>query len=165
MRNAQVKIRSIIYVVAALLIGVLVVANWSVLSATVSLNLLFASVQAPLVVLLLASMAVLLLAALIALAMSSRAWNVERRRLVAELDVTRARAEKEEASRTQALRTTVESEFSAVRLQLERLLAGQSALLGRASSSAPAVVAELPEAPQTLEPELIPPRTPVRGRH
>jgi uncharacterized integral membrane protein len=157
------RTRTLISVIAALLIVVLLVANWGLLSATVSLNLLFARLQAPLVVLPLLLVGVMLFAAIGTVLSHTHAWKIERRRLVSDLDTARSVAEKEEESRTQALRLLVEREFAVLRAKLDRLLAGPTGALGRESALQPS---DVTDAPPAIEPELIPPRPPVsRRRH
>jgi hypothetical protein len=153
----------VVYVVAALVIGAFFVANWAPLGSVTRINLLFSQVEAPVAFLLLLCIGVILVMNLIAHALSANAWRLERRKLVAELEATRARADREEESRTQALRVTLEREFSAVRSQLDRLLGGDAALVGRRppEESLPA-----PSTQTSFEPELVPPHpSPVRGRH
>jgi membrane protein implicated in regulation of membrane protease activity len=159
------RTRSLIPLAAFLVILALIAANWGPLSSTVSLNLLFTEVQAPLMVLLLFSIAVILCASLVALLLSASAWKRERRRLVADLDTARSIASKEEDSRTQALRAIVEREFVAVRGKLDHLLAGQSEFLGQNRDSS-RETQEVSNPPTVIEPELVPPRgAPSRRRH
>lgn len=163
------RAKAAVYVIAAIVIGLFVVANWTLLVASVQLNLLVAEVQAPLIVLLLMLAGAILLLDLAVHAFSSHGWTRERRTLVRDLEAARLRADKEEESRTAALRTSLERELAAVRGQLDRVLAGQSALLGRTPPVVPmvtplqpveAVAVPVPP-PSAVEPELIPPR---RGR-
>ena len=150
--------------VASLVIVALCIANWDLLSQTVSLNLLFGQLQAPLLVLLILCIGIVLFSSLAAAMLSTHAWKTERRRLVSDLDKARGLAEREEESRTQALRTIVEREFVAVREKLDRILASQGAgVLGREPSREPE---KFSDTSQAIEPELIPPRTPSpRRRH
>lgn len=157
------KTRYLMPLVASLVIVALCIANWDLLSQTVSLNLLFGQLQAPLLVLLILCIGIVLFSSLAAAMLSTHAWKTERRRLVSDLDKARGLAEREEESRTQALRTIVEREFVAVREKLDRILAGQGGVLGREPSHAAETFSDTPQA---IEPELIPPRTPSpRRRH
>ena len=70
-------------------------------------------------------------------AVSRRAWMRERRVLQKDLESARMRAEHEEESRTGTLRVAMERELSAIRAQLDQIVAGQSALLGRPSITRP----------------------------
>ena len=72
------KPRSIVYVVALLIIGIFLLANWATLNQTTEINLLFARTQAPLGVVLLIIVAAILLIDFVLHAMSWRAWTRER---------------------------------------------------------------------------------------
>lgn len=123
------NIRGVIYIVAAVLIGVFVLANWTLLAAPVELHLLIASIQAPLGVLILMIAAAILLIDLAVHTLSRRGWARDRRLLTTDLESARLRAEREEESRTSALRATLERELATIHGQLDQLLAGQSTLL------------------------------------
>jgi uncharacterized integral membrane protein len=146
--------KGVIYILAAVVIAVLVAANWALLAGTVELNLLIARLQAPLALLLLLFGAILLLVALSVHALREYAWRRERRSLASQLEAARLVAEKEEASRIDALKMTLQGELAAIRAQLERVLALQSTPFERANDTLP---------PEALEPQLIPPRE-SRGR-
>lgn len=154
--------KTIIYIVAAALLAVLVVANWALLAGAVELNLLITSVQAPLALLLLLFAGILLLLDLSVHALREYTWRRERRTLTSELQAARLLAEKEEVSRTGALKMTLQSELGTIRAQLDRVLAGQATVLERASATpAPAVYSS-----EAIEPALIPPREArVRGQY
>lgn len=160
--EAVVNTRTAIYLVAAGVVGALIVANWELLNGVVRLNLLLVRAEMPLAVLILLCVGVMLLANLIAFATRAFAWKAEQRKLRSELQSTRDRADIEEESRIQALRTTVEREFGAMRAQLDRLQSQLAPLpgrehLGETTTLAPPEVA--------VEPELIPPRDlPARRR-
>jgi uncharacterized integral membrane protein len=138
--------KGVAYIVAAIVLGVFVLANWTLFATAVELNFLVARVQAPLIILVLLVAGVVLLVDLAIHAVRQRAWVRERRALQKELEGARLRAEHEEESRTGTLRVSMERELAAIRAQLDQVVAGQSALLGRAPPTRP------------LEPELIPPR-------
>jgi uncharacterized integral membrane protein len=147
--------KTIIYIVAAAVIAVLVAANWSLLAGAVELNLLLARVQAPLALLLLLFAGIILLLDLSVHALREYAWRRERRALVSDLEAARLLAEKEEASRTGALKATLQSELATIRAQLDRVLATQTTVLERAGAAA--------QSSELIEPELVPPRE-SRGR-
>jgi uncharacterized integral membrane protein len=158
-----VKARSLVPLAATLLIVALCIANWGLLTETVSLSLLLGRVQAPLIVLLLLSVGIAALSSWAASALSTHAWRAERRRLASDLDKARGMAENEEESRNQALRTAMEREFVVVREKLDRLLARQAGLPGRERALNDD---GMPATPTVIEPEIIPPRgTPPRRRH
>jgi uncharacterized integral membrane protein len=154
------KAKGVAYIVAAVLIGVFVMANWTLLIASIELNLLVAHVQAPLGVLILLVAGVILLADLAVHALSEHESSRERRALRQELDDSRLRADREEESRTAALRISMDRELSLIRGQLDQLLAGQSALLGRppAARSVERPIEGSTERPRQhpIEPELVP---------
>ena len=124
-------------IVAALLLGVFVLANWGLFASAVELNFLIARVEAPLITLVLLAAGLILLIAVGTHAVSRRAWMRERRVLRKDLESARLRAEREEDSRTGTLRLAMERELSAIRAQLDQIVAGQSALLGRPSITRP----------------------------
>jgi uncharacterized integral membrane protein len=122
------KPRSVLYMVALLLIGVFTLANWGLLTGPAELNPLIARIQAPLGVLIVLICGVLILVDLSVHALSQRAWTRERRTLAKDLDGLRLRAERDEESRTGALRAAMERELAAIRGQLDQLIAGQTTL-------------------------------------
>ena len=145
--------KGVAYIVAAIVLGVFVLANWILFAAPVELNFLIARVHAPLIILVLLVAGLILLIDLGIHAVNQRAWVRERRALVKDLEGARLRADHEEESRTGALRVAMERELAAIRAQLEQLVASQSALLGR------------PPITRPVEPELIPPRAAIEGAH
>ena len=138
--------KGVAYIVAAIVLAAFVLANWALFAADVELNFLIARVQAPLIVVMLLVAGVILLVDLGAHALSRRAWVRERRALRKDLEGARLRADHEEESRTGTLRLSMERELLAIRGQLDQLVAGQSALLGR------------PPIARPIEPDLVPPR-------
>jgi uncharacterized integral membrane protein len=156
--------RAVAYIVAGVVLGVLIVANWTLFVTPVAVNLLFTQIQAPLIILVLFVGGVVAVAGFVIHALRAREWVLERRAMRKDLEAERVRAEHEEESRIKALRASMEREFAALRAQVDRVLDGQSALLGRAPNAT--IVAPRPPeshavepASRTLEPELIPPRT------
>jgi uncharacterized integral membrane protein len=146
--------KGVAYIVSAIVLGVFVLANWTLFAAPVELNLLIVRVQAPLIILILLVAGVILLVDLGVHALSTRAWVRERRALRKDLEAARSRAEHEEESRTGALRLAMERQLAAIRAQLDLLVDGQAAMLGRP----PVVRALEAENPRPFEPEIIPPR-------
>jgi len=149
--------KGVAYIVAAVLLAVLVVANWTLFATPVELNLLVARVQAPPIVLMLLLVGVIWLSASAGHALSRRAWGRERDALRKELELARARAEHEEESRIGGLRITMERELAAIRAQIDRLQEGYSARSARSLETR--TPDPRPPEPRGLEPELIPPRT------
>jgi uncharacterized integral membrane protein len=130
-----VKPRTVLYIVALLLVVVFALANWTLLAASVELNLLVAKLQAPLGILMLLIVALIVLFDLGVHAMTHRAWTRERRALAKDLESLRVRAEAEDQSRIAALRSAMERELATIHTQLDQLIAGQSSLLGQAPAS------------------------------
>jgi hypothetical protein len=143
--------------IVAVVAAAFFIANWTILSSPVAVNLLLARVETPLAVLLLLCAGLVLLLDWVVHAFGEHSWRAERRQLLAELNSVRLRAEKEEESRTQALRVSVEREFAAVRAQLDRVLMGVQMLENDTMD-----VSALP--PPAVEPELIPPRSAATPR-
>ncbi len=143
------RAKGVIYILAATVIALFVAANWPLLIGSVELNLLFVRAQAPLALLLLLFAGVILLLDLSVHALSQYGWIRERRALARELEIARVRADKEEESRTGALKATLQSELSTIRAQLDRVLAQQAVVLERAAPASPR---------EEFEPELVPPR-------
>ncbi|HEU4625129.1 MAG TPA: lipopolysaccharide assembly protein LapA domain-containing protein [Steroidobacteraceae bacterium] len=156
--------RGVAYIVAGVVLVVLFVANWNLFVTPVAVNLLFTEIQVPLIALVLFVAGVVALVGVVVHALRMREWARERRALRKDLEAERVRAEHEEHSRINTLRVTMERELGAVRAQLDRVLDGQSALLGRepnGPSVAPRTTAtdSVQDASRPIEPELIPPRT------
>jgi uncharacterized integral membrane protein len=143
------KTKGVIYILVASVIVIFAVANWGILIGSVELNLLFARVQAPLALLLLLFAGLVLLLDLSVHAIREYGWIRERRTLARELELARLRADKEEESRTGALKISIETQLAAIRTQLDRVLATQATALDRAT---------VVDGTASFEPELIPPR-------
>jgi uncharacterized integral membrane protein len=149
------RIATAFYVVAAVILAVFIVANWSLLATTVELNFIAVRVQAPLFILVLLAIAVILLLDVSVHAVSRHSWMRERRTLKEELYAARLRAEREDDSRVGALRTTVERELATIRGQLDKVIAGHAALFGRISEDSAYERAPTDVSPR-YEPELVP---------
>ncbi len=150
--------KAVCYILAALVLGFLAVANWPLFASPVELNLLATRVQAPLVILVLIVVGVISLLDLGIHASSFRAWVRERRTLKENLEAARLRAEHEEESRIGALRAALERELAAIRATLDQLREGQSTLLASAARERRTDPRPM-ETLRSPEPELIPPRT------
>ncbi len=105
---------------AVLLLAFFAIANWSLITAPASLNLLAFHVQAPLGLILFG--ATLLFAALFALYVLSlrTAALIDARRHMRELEVQRELADEAEASRFTALSRQVDEELARTRAELDR---------------------------------------------
>lgn len=157
------KAKGVIYILAAAILAAFAIANWALLMQPVEMNFLLARVQAPLAVLLLLLVGIVLLVDFSAHALREHAWMRDRRALVRDLEIARLRAEQDSGARASAAASGIQSELGVIRSQLDRVLAGQSAL----ASQTRVVETERPvHSPSTIEPELIPPRGPPgRGVH
>ncbi|HTV49823.1 MAG TPA: hypothetical protein VME21_01475 [Steroidobacteraceae bacterium] len=109
------------YGVLAILLIVLLIANWHLLAASTALNLVIAHLTAPLIVLMLIIAALALLIDALAHAVERRLWGQERRALARQIEELRVRADQAEGSRLIALQATIERELAAIRAQLERI--------------------------------------------
>jgi uncharacterized integral membrane protein len=114
--------RNVLYIVIALLLVVLVLINWSVIAQRTELNLIFATVQAPLGVLLVLIAAAILVTDFAVHSMSRLTWARERRELAAQIEQQRVRADQAEESRIRGLRELMEREMAAVRSRLDELI-------------------------------------------
>lgn len=162
------KTKIVIYVIAGVVLGAFFIANWALLSSPVPLNLLFASVETPLAIVLLLLAGVVLAVDFTVHALAEHAWRVDRRKLM----MARVTAE-QNALHIQDLRPSMEREFAAIRAQLDRVLTGVqrlandtmevASLTSPAPGSAPAH-GPAPAQPPEAEPELIPPRSGDSGR-
>lgn len=110
------KPRSVLYIVIAVLLLILVIKNWSVISPSTQLDLIFVDVKAPLGVLIL-----LIASAILAINFIMNAF--ERRSLAAQMEELRVRADRAEESRIRDLKETIERELRSVREMLEKLAA------------------------------------------
>src|SRR5262245_16008083 len=125
------KFRGVVYIIAALVVGALVIANWALFTTSVDLNLLAVRFQAPLIIpVVLVALVILLIDAVVHL-LSRQAWIRERRALARDLEGARLRADREEESRIGALRSTLDRELGAIRAQLDQLLAIDSEVRAR----------------------------------
>jgi uncharacterized integral membrane protein len=115
--------RTIGYVIVALLLVALLVANWHLLAGATQLNLLIAQVSAPLIVLIVVLVGLVLLIEALAHALERRGWRQERYGLAQQLEQLRSRADQAEAARIASLQALLERELAAIRVQLDRVLA------------------------------------------
>ena len=116
--------RTVVYVILAVILAALLIANRAVIATSTPLNFLVTRAHAPFGVLILIVAILIALADFIAHALSRYGWLRERRSLANETGMLRERAEQAEASRIRELKETVERESAAIRSQLDRLTAG-----------------------------------------
>jgi uncharacterized integral membrane protein len=115
--------RTVIYIVIGLLLLVLVLINWSVIAQSTQLNLIFATVQAPLGVLIILIAGAILAVDFTVYSLNRLSWTRERRDLAAQIEQQRLRADQAEESRIRGLRETMEKEMGTIRAQLDQLFA------------------------------------------
>jgi uncharacterized integral membrane protein len=120
-----------IVVVLALLIGFAAI-NWSAFTTPMQLSLLFATVQAPLGVIMLAVTAVLTLLFLLFVVTMQTSIMLESRRNARELQAQRELADRAEASRFTDLRTYLEKELASLRVAMEASATDVGARIGLA---------------------------------
>lgn len=108
------RLRTVLIVLMIVLIAAFAAVNWSVFIAPTSLNLLFASVQAPLGLVMLGLLAGVVLVFAIYMAIWQGTVLMESRRHTAELQRQRTLADQAEASRFTELRTALREEMSAL---------------------------------------------------
>jgi uncharacterized integral membrane protein len=115
------RLRNVLYIVIGLLVLVLLALNWSVITQSTELKLIFATVQAPLGVLLLLIAAAILAVDFAVYSLNRLSWTRERRELAAQIEQHRLRADQAEESRIRALRETLEQETAVIRAQLDQI--------------------------------------------
>ncbi len=116
------RARAIIYAALALLLLILLFANWSLLATATPLNVVVGRVQAPIGLLVLLVAVLVFLIELAAHVMDYRTWQQERRQLTLEINQLRVRADQAEGARLVALQSYLERELMLIRTQLDRLL-------------------------------------------
>jgi len=115
--------RNVLYIVMGLLLLVLVILNWSVITQSTELKLIFVTVQAPLGVLIVLIAGAVLAVDFAVYSLNRLAWARERRELAAQIEQQRMRADQAEESRIRGLRESLERETSVIRAQLDQLMA------------------------------------------
>ncbi|HUN75243.1 MAG TPA: LapA family protein [Steroidobacteraceae bacterium] len=119
------RVRTVVYILVLLIVLAFLLDNWRTISNPTDLNFFFARIHAPVGVLILLVAAAIGAIALVAHGLARYAWRRERRGLAQEIEQLRARSEIVQESHLQELRQVVERETTAIRSQLERLLANQ----------------------------------------
>lgn len=115
--------RNVLYIVIGLLLLVLVLINWHVIAQSTELNLIFATVQAPLGVLIVLIAAAILAVDFAVYTLNRLSWTRERRELAVQIEQLRLRADQAEESRIRELRELLERETATIRSQLDQLAA------------------------------------------
>ena len=116
------KPRSVLYIVIGVLLLVLVIKNWSVISPSTQLDLIFVDMKAPLGVLILLISGAILAIDFVIYSLNRLTWASERRELAAQIEQQRLRADQAEESRIQTLRDSLEKEMTAIQSKLDQLL-------------------------------------------
>lgn len=120
------RVRTIIYLVVALLIAVFIGVNWGVMLRSTPIDFVFTEITAPLGFLILVIAVLIAFIALLGHVLARLAWRQERRGLAQELARQRQRADQVEQSRVQELRDFLAQETRIIREQLDRVLANLS---------------------------------------
>lgn len=113
------NLRSLAIVVVLALLAVFAALNWSAITAPMQLSLLFATVQAPLGLIMLGFTALLGMLFLVFAVTMQTSLLLDSRRHARELQNQRELADRAEASRFTDLRTYLEKELAALRLVVE----------------------------------------------
>lgn len=116
------SVRSGVYILLMIILGVFVLANWTAITHPTDLNLLVGTVRLPLGIAMLSGIFLAVAVGLIILEFNRLAWHRERQSLVAERERFRLLAEQAEESRIQALRQSFEHESTAIRQKLDDIL-------------------------------------------
>lgn len=141
------KLLSLLTAIALVLLGFFAVANWGLLMAPASLNLLAMHVDGPLGVILLgATLVFVALFGVYVLSLRTAAL-MDTRRHMREMDAQRALADKAEASRFTALGAQLEKEVAGLRAALDT---GRADLLARVDVMEKAMRAQQDEASNSL---------------
>ena len=136
------RARTWLVVIAVLLVAAFVAANGPAFLAPTTLNLIVASVQAPLGLVMLCILVVAALAAALTMALWRGASLAESRRHAKELQAQRLLAEQAEASRFTELRSVFREEMARL---AERIDAANEALRGEIRDNANSLAAVLGE--------------------
>lgn len=115
--------RNVLFIVVALLLLFIVLANWQVISQPTKISLLIGTLDAPLGLLLFVIAAAVFIIDLTLHSLNRLSWTRERKELTAQIEQHRLLADKAEESRIRELREVLERELAAIRVQLERLAA------------------------------------------
>src|SRR5262245_34257721 len=114
--------RNVMFIVIALLLLFIVLANWAVISQPTEISLLVARINAPLgLLLLLVALAVFAIDFTMH-SLTRLSWTRERRELNAQIEQHRVLADQAEASRVRELKDLIERETAVIRAQLDQLL-------------------------------------------
>ena len=116
------KIRGLSVLVLLLLLAAFAALNWSTFTQPAPLDFLFASISAPLGVVMLGAVIMLAVVHLVSIGRIEIAYALESRRLLQETGEARRLAETAEASRIASLREFIEREVTEMELKLDMLL-------------------------------------------
>ncbi len=136
------RARTMLVVIAVLLVAAFVAANWSAFLAPTALSLLVTSFEAPLGLVMLAVLVVAALAAAVYMALWQGTILAESRRHAKELQAQRLLAEQAEASRFTELRGAFQEEMARL---AERMSAAHEALHTEIRDNANSLAATLGE--------------------
>jgi uncharacterized integral membrane protein len=140
-------LRTLLIVIALALLALFTAANWSAFTTPTTLSLVFASVEAPLGLMLLGMLVLLTALFLIYVVYLQSSVLLDSRRHSRELQSQRELAERAEISRIQELRSFVESQLQTLATHSEQSKAELSAHLDRAGRGTAPVHRAMPELP------------------
>jgi|NGEPerStandDraft_6_1074524.scaffolds.fasta_scaffold03025_7 uncharacterized integral membrane protein len=136
------RTRTLLVVLAALLVAAFAAANWSAFMAPTTLSVLITSFEAPLGLVMLVILIVVTVAAALYMALWQGAILLETRRHAKELQAQRTLAEQAEASRFTELRAALHDEAERI---AERVAAGHEALRAEIRDNANSLAATIAE--------------------
>ena len=148
------RVRTALLLVVLLAVGVFAALNWAVFTTPTRLHLVFAEVEAPLGIVMLAVTAVLTALYIVFLSWLQISALLEARRFTQELHAQRQLAESAEASRVVELKRLLETQFGELRempaasardivARLEQMEAGLRGEIERAGNTLAAYIGEL----------------------
>lgn len=126
------RIRTVLILGILVLVGVFALLNWQAITTPTSLDFVVARIEAPLGLLMLATIGVLCVVFLLMLARSEISMLLESRRVAKELEAARRMAAESEASRVESLRAAVLNELAEINRKLDTVIGKSSSGTGLA---------------------------------
>ncbi|CAN5683237.1 hypothetical protein BH09PSE5_BH09PSE5_12900 [soil metagenome] len=142
------RIRTILVIVVLLLVALFAALNWSAFLTVTTLNFLFASVEAPLGLVMLGLLGLVVLAFAIYMAVWQGSVLLETRRYSKELQTQRTLADQAEASRFTELRAYLGTEIARLH---DRLAQTEAAMHNDVQASGNTIAAYIGEVEDRLE--------------
>jgi uncharacterized integral membrane protein len=137
------KVRTVVLLIALLLLALFVIVNWTAFTAPVSLSLLVTRVEAPLGLLMLFITALLVAGLLVYIAMQQAGVLLETRRYAKDLQAQRELADHAEVSRFTELRAWMEQQLTQRQARIDALEVSVNQRLTEQANSLAAVLGEI----------------------